>query len=114
MPANRRHNRGDRSNGNSPRVGQGGYRPPSSMGTITAAVAGMMVVPMLWARALLVEAANLWKDQSDKRVVGQTNRPVFSRDQPSLKVPSNRTTAGDNQSLSPDPKAIMEIRPSRF
>ena len=59
-------------------------------------------------------AANLWKDQSDKRVVGQTNRPVCSRDQPSLKVPSNRTTAGDNQSLSPDPKAIMEIRPSRF
>ena len=78
--------------------------PPPVMGTITAAIAGMMVVPMLWARALLVEAANLWKDQSDRRVVGQMNRPVFSRDQPSLKVPSNRTTAGDNQSLSPDPK----------
>ena len=32
MPANRRHNRGGRSNGNSPQGGQGGYRPPSSHG----------------------------------------------------------------------------------
>ena len=78
--------------------------PPPVMGTITAVIAGMMVVPMPWARALLVEAANLWLDQSNKRVVGYLNSTEFSRDQSSLRVPSNRTTAGDNQSLSPDPQ----------
>ena len=43
--------------------------PPTAVAMIIALIVVIMYVPTLWARALVVEAANLWIDQSNKRIV---------------------------------------------